>query len=47
MTIDRGALQKAHQLYVDNNLGVRDDALAMQSIIPGWTFDPHRPALVR
>lgn len=47
VTIDRGALQKAHQLYVDNNLGVRDDALAMQSIIPGWTFDPHRPALVR
>ncbi|MFR0771382.1 MAG: glucarate dehydratase, partial [Limosilactobacillus pontis] len=38
---------KAHQLYVDNHLGARDDAAAMQYLIPGWKFDPKRPALVR
>jgi hypothetical protein len=27
--------------------GARDDALAMQYLIPGWKFDPKRPALVR
>ena len=41
------AIKKAHQLYVDNNLGARDDAAAMQYLIPGWKFDPKRPALVR
>ena len=25
----------------------RDDAAAMQFLIPGWTFDPKRPAFVR
>ena len=45
--IDREALMKAHQLYVDNNLGTRDDAVAMQYLIPGWKFDGKRPCLVR
>ena len=45
--IDRDALAKAHQLYVDNNLGTRDDAAAMQYLIPGWKFDSKRPCLVR
>ena len=27
--------------------GGRNDAAAMQHLIPGWTFDPKRPALVR
>ena len=45
--IDRDALAKAHQLYVDNNLGTRDDAAAMQYLIPGWKFDGKRPCLVR
>ena len=45
--IDMDAIKKAHQLYVDNNLGARDDAAAMQYLIPGWKFDPKRPALVR
>ena len=31
----------------DHGLGARDDALAMQSLIPNWRFDPKRPALVR
>ena len=26
-------------------LGARDDAVAMQYLIPGWKFDPKRPAL--
>ena len=41
------AVQKAHQLYVDNHLGARDDAAAMQYLIPDWHFDPKKPALVR
>ena len=45
--IDRDALAKAHQLYVENDLGTRDDAVAMQYLIPGWKFDGKRPCLVR
>ena len=28
-------------------LGARDDAAAMQYLIPGWKFDSKRPCLVR
>ena len=28
-------------------LGARDDAIAMQFLIPGWRFDDKRPSLVR
>jgi glucarate dehydratase len=28
-------------------LGARDDAAAMQYLIPGWRFDPKRPCMVR
>ena len=45
--IDRDALEKAHQLYVENDLGTRNDAIAMQYLIPGWKFDGKRPCLVR
>lgn len=45
--IDMEQLEKAHQLYKEKGLGARDDALAMQYLIPGWTFDPKRPCLVR
>ena len=45
--LDREQLQKAHQLYLDNCLGGRDDAVGMQYLIPGWTFNPKRPCLVR
>ena len=45
--IDREALMKAHQLYLDNDLGTRNDAIAMQYLIPGWKFDGKRPCLVR
>ncbi len=40
-------VEQAHELYREHGLGARDDAVAMQYLIPGWTFDPKRPALVR
>lgn len=43
--IDRGALDAAHSLYKAHGLGARDDALAMQFLIPGWKFDDKRPCL--
>ena len=45
--LDMAEVEKAHQLYRRHGLGARDDALAMQFLIPGWTFDPKRPALQR
>ncbi|GLH78506.1 glucarate dehydratase [Bradyrhizobium sp. SSBR45G] len=47
ITVDRGAIEKAHALYKSHGLGARDDAVAMQYLIPGWTFDDKRPCLVR
>lgn len=44
---DLAAIKKAHQLYLDKNLGARDDAAAMQYLIPDWTFDNKKPSLVR
>lgn len=45
--LDMVEVQKAHALYQQHGLGARDDALAMQALIPGWQFDPKRPCLVR
>jgi len=45
--IDLAELEKAHRLYHEHGLGARDDARAMQFLIPGWKFDPKRPSLVR
>jgi glucarate dehydratase len=45
--LDLAEVDKAHRLYLDHGLGARDDAVAMQSLIPGWTFDPKRPCLMR
>jgi glucarate dehydratase len=45
--IDSEKLEAAHALYKQHGLGARDDALAMQFLIPGWTFDDKRPCLVR
>jgi glucarate dehydratase len=47
VTIDRDRLSEAHELYLSEGLGARDDSLAMQDLIPGWIFDPKRPCLVR
>jgi len=45
--LDMAEVEKAHLLYRQHGLGARDDAMAMQSLIPGWTFNPKRPALDR
>jgi glucarate dehydratase len=45
--LDMVELEKAHQLYKQHGLGSRDDAVAMQYLIPNWKFDPKRPAFDR
>ncbi|CAB3755687.1 enolase C-terminal domain-like protein [Paraburkholderia solisilvae] len=45
--VDHARLEEAHQLYLQHGLGARDDAVAMQYLIPDWRFDNKRPALVR
>jgi len=45
--IDMDAVEQAHDLYRRHGLGSRDDAVAMQYLIPGWTFDAKRPCLIR
>jgi glucarate dehydratase len=45
--LDMAEVEKAHQLYLQHGLGARDDAIAMQYLLPNWKFDPKRPALVR
>jgi glucarate dehydratase len=45
--LDMAEVEKAHQLYKQHGLGARDDAVAMQALIPGWKFDPKRPAFDR
>lgn len=45
--LDMAEVEKAHQLYLQHGLGARDDAQAMQYLIPGWRFDNKRPCMVR
>jgi glucarate dehydratase len=45
--IDLDQIERAHALYQSHGVGARDDAMAMQYLIPGWTFDNKRPCLVR
>jgi glucarate dehydratase len=45
--LDMDEVEKAHQLYLKHGLGARNDAQAMQYLIPGWTFDNKRPCMVR
>jgi len=45
--VDMAQIESAHQLYRKIGLGSRDDAVAMQFLIPDWKFDPKRPCLVR
>jgi glucarate dehydratase len=47
VALDEAALAAAHELYLQHGLGARDDAIAMQYLVPGWTFDPKKPCLVR
>jgi glucarate dehydratase len=45
--LDFDAIERAHSLYNNEGLGARDDAIAMQFLIPNWKFDPKRPCFVR
>ncbi|WP_032405228.1 enolase C-terminal domain-like protein [Rhodococcoides fascians] len=45
--LDFEQIDAAHELYQKEGLGSRDDAIGMQYLIEGWTFDSKRPALVR
>jgi glucarate dehydratase len=45
--IDWAEVEQANRLYKQHGLGARDDAAAMQFLIPGWRFNPKQPALVR
>jgi glucarate dehydratase len=45
--LDMAEVEKAHAVYRGMGLGARDDAQAMQYLIPGWKFDNKRPCLVR
>ncbi|QRF59648.1 glucarate dehydratase [Variovorax paradoxus] len=45
--LDMDEVKKAHDLYLKHGLGARDDAQAMQYLIPGWRFDNKRPCMVR
>ena len=45
--LDMDAVAEAHALYSIVGSGSRDDAVAMQYLIPNWQFNPKRPCLVR
>ena len=45
--LDMVEVEKAHQLYLQHGLGARDDAVAMQYLIPNWKFNPKMPCMVR
>lgn len=42
---DMEEIERAHALYTTMGLGARDDAMAMQYLVPGWKFHPKRPCL--
>jgi glucarate dehydratase len=45
--VDMDAVIKANQLYQQHGLDARDDAIAMQYLIPGWKFNNKMPCMVR
>ena len=44
---DMQKIEQAHRLYSRIGQQARDDAAAMQFLVPGWRFDPKRPCLER
>jgi len=46
---DMERIMAANRLYTEHCAGggARDDATAMQFLIPGWKFDPKKPCMVR
>lgn len=47
VTIDMEKVEEANRLYRKLDSHDRDDAMAMQYLIPGWKFDSKKPCLVR
>ena len=45
--LDMQQIMNAHQLHKKLANGARNDAIAMQYLIPGWQFDRKRPCMVR
>ena len=45
--LDLDRVEAAHELYLREGLGARDDGIGMQFLVPNWAFDSKRPALVR
>jgi len=45
--LDMVKVEAAHQLYLQHGLGARNDAMAMQYLVPNWTFNPKAPCMVR
>ena len=45
--LDMDEVERAHRLYLQHGLGARDDAIAMQYLIPGWKFNNKSPCMVR
>jgi glucarate dehydratase len=45
--LDLAELDRAHARCEQQGPGERDDAVAMQYLVPGWTFDSRRPCLAR
>ncbi len=43
--LDLDRLDAASALYEKVATGARDDAMAMRTLVPGWTYDPKRPSL--
>ncbi len=45
--LDMQRVEQAHRLYRSLPAGGRDDATAMRQLLPGWSFERKRPAMVR
>ena len=45
--LDMQQIMNAHELHKKLANGARNDAIAMQYLIPGWQFDRKRPCMVR
>ena len=45
--IDMDRVRAANELYKQIGTSARDDGMAMQYLVPGWTYDPKRPSLGR
>ncbi|MGS9351640.1 glucarate dehydratase, partial [Salmonella enterica subsp. enterica serovar Infantis] len=45
--LEMDQVMKAHELYQKHGFGARDDAMGMQYLIPGGTFENTRPGMVR